>query len=263
MRKYLPLLVSLGLVTAGLGSIYAQEKPNFTGAWKLNVAKSDFGVMPPPDSRSDTIEQTPDGTIKDTVMSEGQQGKQNYTFSLPTNGTETTVNAGQRQVKLSAVWEGPVLVVTTKLDYQGSPVELKSNWTLSPDGKTMNQAIHISSAMGEMDQKYIFEKQEGVAVVGSAPTPPTQAAPQPPSTTPAPAAPSAMPAGDKPNFTGTWKLNVTKSDFGPLPAPQSQVNTILHSDPNITMNVVQVGDQGKQDFQLKLTTDGKESVNQL
>ncbi|MCL5743643.1 MAG: hypothetical protein M1541_06915, partial [Acidobacteria bacterium] len=36
----------------------------------------------------------------------------------------------------------------------------------------------------------------------------------------------------KPNLSGTWKLNVTKSDFGPLPAPSARTDKIEHSDPN-------------------------------
>ncbi|MBI3209312.1 MAG: hypothetical protein HYZ37_10495, partial [Candidatus Solibacter usitatus] len=36
--------------------------------------------------------------------------------------------------------------------------------------------------------------------------------------------------GAKPNFSGEWKLVLSKSDFGPLPAPDRGVRTIQHDD---------------------------------
>src|SRR4029079_14018283 len=37
----------------------------------------------------------------------------------------------------------------------------------------------------------------------------------------------------KPNFSGTWNLDVAKSDFGPSTAPESMTMTIVHKDPSI------------------------------
>ena len=48
-------LFPLALLTLAFGMAHAQAKPNFTGTWKVNVAKSDFGAMPAPDSRTDKI----------------------------------------------------------------------------------------------------------------------------------------------------------------------------------------------------------------
>ena len=240
------LVITALLATAG----FAQTHTNFSGTWKLNVGKSDFGMMPPPESRTDTIEQT-DGAIKDTVSTVNQQGPQNYTANIKTDGTETLNHLGNRDVKMSATWDGPALVVTQKLDFQGNEVVVKSNWTLSEDGNTMTQASHVTSPMGEMDMKAIYEKQSGNAPTAPA-APTTQAAPAPP----------AAPSGPRPNYSGVWKLNPAKSDFGVLPGPDSQTSTIEHSDPALKVAVVQESAaQGKQEFQLNLTTDGKEATN--
>ncbi|HLH18932.1 MAG TPA: hypothetical protein VKX45_17060 [Bryobacteraceae bacterium] len=148
------ILLSALLATA----CFAQSQPNFSGTWKLNVSKSDFGMMPAPDSRTDVIEHAGD-TLKDQVAANGQQGKQEYLLTFKTDGTETVNKIADREVKVSAKWDGPAMVVTTKLDFQGTEILIKSNWTLSSDGATLTQAAHIASPMGEMDQKAIFEKQ--------------------------------------------------------------------------------------------------------
>lgn len=251
MRLTRPLALALLLAFAG----YAQTKPNFTGNWKLDVAKSDFGMLPPPDSRTDVIEQSDSG-IKDAVSSVGQQGPMKFTLDLKTDGTESNIQAGERQLKVSAKWNGPALVVTTKLDYEGNPVTITSNWTLSEDGATWTQAAHIESPMGEMDQKLVFAKDSGTSTAST--TAPAAATPVKAAVITAPTT-----SGPKPNFSGTWKLNVQKSDFGPLPGPESETDVIDHNDPKIKMAVVRKGDQGEQKYDLDLTIDGQEETHKL
>lgn len=247
----MPLSRTLVFAFALALSSYAQTKANFSGTWKLNVAKSDFGPMAAPQSRTDVIEQT-DGSIKDTVTAVNQQGNVNYTLVIKTDGTESAVKLGQRDAKISAVWNGPMLVVSTKLDYDGNDVQIKSQWTLSDDGNTWTQAAHITSPMGEIDQKQVFEKQAGGASTAAMPA-----------KTPGAAASAPGASGGRPNFTGVWKLNPAKSDFGPIPGPDSETDTIEHNDPNLRLSVVRQGAQGTQQFALNLALDGKEQTNKL
>jgi hypothetical protein len=137
---------------------FAQSQPNFSGTWKLNASKSDFGPLPGPDTRTDVIEHK-EGTLKDKVSAAGQQGNQDYTLTFKTDGTETVNTVGDREIKVSAKWEGPALAVSTKLAFNDMQIEIKANWTVSADGATLTQAVHLSSSMGEADQKMVYEKQ--------------------------------------------------------------------------------------------------------
>jgi len=143
-------------VFAALG--FAQSQTDFSGNWKLNVGKSEYGMLPPPESRTDKIEQSKDG-ISDSVSAVNQQGKTEYVLKFTTDGKETATKAGGRDVKVTASWDGPALVVTTKLDFQGQEVVAKAKWTLCDDKSSMTQTVHLTSPMGEMDQKVVFEKQ--------------------------------------------------------------------------------------------------------
>jgi hypothetical protein len=133
-------------------------KPNLSGVWKLNVDKSDFGPLPGPESETDTIEHN-DPNLKLTVAQVGGQGKLDYTLDLAINGKEEVHKMGPREVKTTAQWEGNALSVLVKLMFQDTEVMIKSLYTLAPGGKTVNVAAHLSSAMGEADQKIVFEKQ--------------------------------------------------------------------------------------------------------
>jgi hypothetical protein len=132
---------------------------NYSGTWKLNVDESDFGPLPPSASRTDIIEHS-DPALKDTVSDDGAQGKMDYVLNITTDGKEATNNAGGLDTKSIASWDGPNLVVNTKLSFQGTDVAIKAVWTLSADGKTLTQNSHLNAGpIGEADQKFIFEKQ--------------------------------------------------------------------------------------------------------
>ena len=148
------LILTLLLAAAS----HAEGQPNFSGTWKLNVAKSEYGSLPGPDTRSDVIEHSESG-VKDKVSASNQQGKQDYTLTFKTDGSETAQKIMDRDVKVSAKWEGQALAVTTKIAINDMQIDIKANWTLSPDGATLTQAVHLTSSMGEADQKMVYEKQ--------------------------------------------------------------------------------------------------------
>jgi len=69
--------------------------------------------------------------------------------------------------------------------------------------------------------------------------------------------------GALPNFSGTWTLDASKSDFGPMPLPESIVMVIDHKDPDVKMTITQKGPQGEVTGVTNVTTDGKENVNRM
>jgi hypothetical protein len=70
MRALIALLATMVLT----GTAPAADKPNFSGEWKMNAAKSDFGQLPPPDSFVRRIEHADSLlTIVDGSVSRGRQ----------------------------------------------------------------------------------------------------------------------------------------------------------------------------------------------
>jgi hypothetical protein len=139
-------------------SAFAQSQPNFSGTWKVNLAKSDFGMLPPPENRTDVIEHSGD-SVNDKVSAVNQQGKQDYVLTFKTDGGESVSKIADREMKITAKWDGPVLAVKMKLSVQGQDIDIQSKWTLSADGSILTQNVHLASAMGETDQKVVYEKQ--------------------------------------------------------------------------------------------------------
>lgn len=160
------------LLVLPLVSVFAQQKTDFSGTWKLNVAKSDFGMLGGPTSRTDVITHK-DPSLSNSVTAEGAQGKQEYTVSYTTDGKEAVNKIGEREIKSTLKWAGSNLAISSKFVYNDMDVTGEATWVLSPDGKTLTISAHFTSAMGDADQKFVFEKQEAAAPS----TPPAKATP--------------------------------------------------------------------------------------
>ncbi|HLH00305.1 MAG TPA: hypothetical protein VKX49_28630 [Bryobacteraceae bacterium] len=227
-------------------------KPNFSGTWVLNVSKSDFGPLPGPSNETTVIEHN-DPTLKVAVKAQTAQGDQDFVLNFTTDGQEATNQQGPLTLKSKLSWDGDSLVVDSTTSLQGNDITIKQVWTLSADGKTLTQNAHLSAAaLGEADQKLVFEKSAGDAAAASAGGSNASRA-----SAPAAGASAATHA----NYSGTWKLNIEKSDFGPLPPSNSRTDIIQHTDPMLKDSVSDDGAQGKQEYVLAMTTDGKEATN--
>jgi|SRR5581483_2962552 len=67
-------------------------------------------------------------------------------------------------------------------------------------------------------------------------------------------------AADKPDLSGNWKMDVSKSDFGASPAPDSFRRAIEHKEPALSMTDAQTSAFGDDTTVRKYTTDGKETT---
>lgn len=164
------LLAIAFLIALTAAATFAQPKPDFSGTWKLNVAKSDFGALGGPDSRTDVITHKEPSLI-DEVTAEGAQGKQQYTVKYTTDGKEVTNQMGPREVKSTLKWEGASLVISSKFTYNEAEVNAQLTWSLSADGKTITINVHYASSLGDVDQKITLEKQESSPAASPAKTP--------------------------------------------------------------------------------------------
>jgi hypothetical protein len=71
----------------------------------------------------------------------------------------------------------------------------------------------------------------------------------------------AAAAAEKPDFTGKWKLNASKSDLGQMPVPDKWEMTVEHKDPNVKSTTVTAGQMGERTMEAVYKTDGTETTN--
>lgn len=68
---------------------------------------------------------------------------------------------------------------------------------------------------------------------------------------------SFVAAQAKPNLSGTWKMNPSKSKFGGQGGPDGITIKFDHQEPNLSETLTISNPQGERSLNLKYTTDGK------
>ena len=149
--------VVLGLVCS-LALALAQSKPNFSGNWKLNNSKSDFGPMPAPQSITSRIDHK-EPNLKIATTWVGDQGERTFEFGYTTDGKETTNSFGNAEIKSKATWEGSTLLIASKGSTDSGEFTIKDKMSLSEDGKTFTLVRAFAGPMGEATQTLVHEKQ--------------------------------------------------------------------------------------------------------
>jgi hypothetical protein len=147
------LAITLTLAAASTG---AQQKPNFSGNWKMNQVKSDFGPAPAPDTFTRKIVHAEPSITIDEVQG-SPLGEQATSRKMTTDGKEGTFEVSGAQVKATAKWDGSALVVVSSVPQIG--ITYNDRMTLSPDGKVLTSTVNLSTPDGAIDVKVVFEKQ--------------------------------------------------------------------------------------------------------
>jgi len=156
LRKHFVTTLAL-LVVAAL-AMPAAAKTDFSGTWKLEADKSDFGPMPPPEKYEQTVSHK-DPELKISLLQAGQQGEMKAEMAYSTDGKETTNEIRGNPVKSTAKWEGDALLIESKMDIQGNELKLADKWSLSADGKTLTMNRKINAPQGEFEMKMVLAKQ--------------------------------------------------------------------------------------------------------
>ena len=67
----------------------------------------------------------------------------------------------------------------------------------------------------------------------------------------------------RPNFSGRWELDKSRSDFGSLPPDERAMELIQHQDPKLTITQVWRNSEGDHTVVWQLTTDGAENLTRI
>lgn len=150
LRRFLLLCIPAAMLLAA-------DKPDYSGHWVVDLAKSDFGMMPPPSKMERDIEhKDPDMSIKSLQV--GERGEMKTESKYTTDGKEATIKIRNREAKVKAIWDGAKLKVNSRFEFNGSEVTQDETWIISEDGKTLTIENAIKAPQGEFTTKSVFTK---------------------------------------------------------------------------------------------------------
>jgi hypothetical protein len=133
-------------------------KPDFSGSWKMNAEKSDFGPMPAPDKLEQTITHAdPNLTVNSTTA--GPQGETKSELKYTVDGKDSVNTIRGAEFKSVAAWDGDTIVIKSKREVQGMEISLIETWSLSTDGKVLTVLRKASTPQGDFELKTVMDKQ--------------------------------------------------------------------------------------------------------
>jgi hypothetical protein len=165
MKKFLGssiVLLSLAAGVSAQGS--GAKRPDLNGVWMLNAAESDFGQVPPPKKQSEEITQAGD-EMAIAVSIERPETKQRYTLRFQTGGGETGMErlfppgTPFRILSVKGEWKGAVLVLTERVEFQGTAGTLEARYQLAGGGKKLKKTTHVAMPDGALDTTTVYDRE--------------------------------------------------------------------------------------------------------
>ncbi len=146
------------MLAVTLFAALAFAKPDFTGDWKMDPAKSDWGFLPAPEVLDRKITHK-DPKLDVATKQSGVRGESKTESKLTTDGVETTVNMNGRETKATAKWDGDVLVVEVKWTNAQGDFALIERWKLAEDGKSISIEAKVTLPAGDVPLKIHLDKR--------------------------------------------------------------------------------------------------------
>ncbi len=145
------------LLIAALG--FAADTPNFSGIWKMDLSRSDFGPQTPPQSAEYVVRHV-GATVSFNYTQDGKTSRFDLT---PDNEERITSTTAETAVWTRSYWSGNVLVIESRerqrFGGKGAGLGWSSRWSLSPDGKELLIERKIHTPDGDIDQHVVCVKQ--------------------------------------------------------------------------------------------------------
>jgi uncharacterized protein YodC (DUF2158 family) len=125
------------ILLAGFSISAKSQKVNFSGLWKVDSLKSNFGGLVV--AVTLRIVQTTDTISIERTMRTGRGDARSFTDKLPLDGKTMTNTSGTTKGSVSIKWSGRALVETSSFheDTHNTTYQATETWTLSPDSKTL------------------------------------------------------------------------------------------------------------------------------
>jgi hypothetical protein len=160
MRRFVPWILALTTAAAAPRVHSARAHPDFSGAWTLDVSKSE-GPMVPTSATLKVTQTEKSMVVERTTTAMGMTRTANNTYALDGSPSKNTVNANGTSVDFNstAEWNENVLVIKTTADFGGNAFAGTERYSLSDDKKTLTIASEASIGGQSVAGKQTFVKQ--------------------------------------------------------------------------------------------------------
>ena len=140
-------------------AVIAQQKPDFSGEWKLNVQASTLSPIVAPVAQSGVLRiehHEPRFTAQMTIVLDGKPFESK--FEMLSDGHEVTATDGGRRIVSSLRWDGDALVAAWRIEIPNGEMTIAFRYELQDDGRRLRAAEQLRGAGRDQDNVWVFER---------------------------------------------------------------------------------------------------------
>ena len=137
----------------------AQQKPDFSGEWRLNLQASVLSPMVAPVAQSGTLRiQHNEPTLKCqmTIVLDGKPFDTEY--ELLSDGRESVASASGRRIVSSLRWDGDALLAAWRLEIPNDEITISFRYELEDGGRRVRASEQLRGGGRDQDNIWVFDR---------------------------------------------------------------------------------------------------------
>jgi hypothetical protein len=142
-------------------AVIAQQKPDFSGEWKLNVQASTLSPIVAPVAQSGVLRiehHEPTFSAQQTIVLDGKPFESK--FELPSDGNDVTAtDDGGRRIVSSLRWDGDALVAAWRIEITDGEMTIVFRYELQDSGRRLRAAEELRGGGRDQDNLWVFERR--------------------------------------------------------------------------------------------------------
>lgn len=133
-----------------------RPRPNFTGTWRANFAKSKLQIKQPDNTTFTIDHREPRFKLSRTHTFEGKSDT--WGIELTTDGKEVVLREAQRTIRARLIWDGDALVFDVAIEMPAGTGADKVRYSLSRDGKTFTATERYRDPQLSYENLWVFDR---------------------------------------------------------------------------------------------------------
>jgi hypothetical protein len=147
------------LLLAGVMTVIAQQKPDFSGEWQLNRQASMLSPIVAPVAQTGTLRiehKEPNFKCQMTIVLDGKPFETKY--ELLSDGRETIATEKGRRTVSSLRWDGDALVATSRVEIPNGEITISFRYELQDGGRRLRASEQLRGGGRDQDNVWVFER---------------------------------------------------------------------------------------------------------
>jgi hypothetical protein len=152
-------LIAAVVPLAGIMTVIAQQKPDFSGEWQLNRQASMLSPIVAPTAQSGSLRiehREPSFKCHMTIVFDGKPTETK--FELLSDGREVVATSGGRRIVSTLRWDGDALVATWRIEGANGEVTIAFRYEPQDGGRRLRAAEQLRGGGRDQDNVWVFER---------------------------------------------------------------------------------------------------------